>query len=83
MVDNNIPSNLGVGTNQDEIYVVPAMECHLWEDPNAPVYIRADQTAAPNLAVLLVVWEYFAYTFGRYAAALQKVSGTSLVTPVF
>jgi len=83
VVDNNIPSNLGVGTNQDEIYVVPAMEAHLWEDPAAPVYIRADQPAAANLAVILVVWEYFAYTFQRYSNAFQKVSGTSLVTPAF
>jgi hypothetical protein len=83
IVDNNIASNLGAGTNQDEIYVVPAMECHLWEDPGAPVFIRADQVAAPNLGVLLVVWEYFAYTFGRFANAMQKVSGTSLVTPSF
>jgi hypothetical protein len=83
VVDNNIATNLGVGTNQDEIYVVPAMECHLWEDPAAPVFIRADQVAAPNLGVLLVVWEYFAYTLSRFSNAMQKVSGAGLVTPVF
>jgi hypothetical protein len=83
VVDNNIPTNLGAGTNQDEIYVIPDVECHLWEDPNAPVYIRADQPAAPNLGVLLVVYGYFAFTLSRYAGGMGKVSGTSLVTPSF
>ena len=83
IVDNNIATNLGVGTNQDEIYVVPQSECHLWEDPAAPMFIRADQPASPNLAVVLVCWEYFAYTFSRYASAMSKCAGTGLVTPVF
>lgn len=81
VVDNNIATNLGVGTNQDEIYVVPSSECHLWEDDVQ--FIRADQPAAPNLGVLLVVWSYFGYTFSRYSSAMSKVAGTSLVTPVF
>jgi HK97 family phage major capsid protein len=83
VVDNNIATNLGGGTNQDEIYVVPARECHLWEDANAPLFIRAEQTSAAALGILVVVWGYFAYTFARYANAIQKVSGTGLVTPTF
>ncbi|GGZ80277.1 hypothetical protein ACFOOM_07605 [Streptomyces echinoruber] len=83
IVDNNIPTNLGAGTNEDELYVVPASECHLWEDPNAPLFIRAEQAKADSLGVLLVAYSYFAYTFGRYANGMQKVSGTGLVTPAF
>lgn len=83
IVDNNIATNLGAGTNQDEIYVVPDRECHLWEDPNAPVYIRAEQPAAPNLGVLMVVYGYFAFTFSRYVNAMQKVNGAALQTPTF
>lgn len=83
IVDNNIAANLGAGTNEDEVYVVPASECHLWEDPNAPLFIRAEQPAAANLGVLLVAYSYFAYTFGRYANGMQKVSGTGLTTPAF
>ena len=67
VVDNNIATNLGAGTNEDEIYSARKNECHLWEDPNAPLFIRAEQTKAANLGVLLVVYGYFAYTFGRYA----------------
>jgi HK97 family phage major capsid protein len=83
IVDNNIATNLGAGTNEDEIYVVPSSECHLWEDPNAPLFIRAEQPAAASLGVLLVAYSYFAYTFGRYANGMQKVGGTGLITPSF
>ena len=83
IVDNNVPTGLGAGTNQDEIYVVPADECHLWEDPDAPQFIRAEQPMAKNLAVTLVLYGYFAYSFRRFTNAMQKVAGTGLVTPSF
>lgn len=84
VVDNNIATNLGGGTNQDEIYVVPSDECHLWEDPNAPVFLRAEQPGATDLSVTLVLYGYFAYTFARYGSgAVQKITGAGLVTPSF
>ncbi|MGC9538508.1 hypothetical protein [Streptomyces sp. UG1] len=83
IVDNNIATNLGAGTDEDELYVVPASECHLWEDDNAPLFIRAEQPHAASLGVLLVAYSYFAYTFGRYTNGTQKVSGTGLVQPTF
>jgi hypothetical protein len=83
IVDNNIPTNLGAGTNEDELYAVPASECHLWEDPAAPLFIRAEQAKAASMGVLLVAYSYFAYTFGRYANGMQKVGGTGMVTPSF
>ncbi|MBN0043116.1 hypothetical protein JS756_03095 [Streptomyces actuosus] len=82
IVDNNIATNLGAGTNEDEVYLVDRQECHLWEDPDAPMYIRAEQAKAASLGVLMVVYGYFAYTHQRYAHA-QKVAGTGLVTPTF
>jgi len=83
VVDANVPTNIGTATSQDEIYVVAASECHLWEDPSAPVFIRAEQPAAANLGVLLVLYGYFAYSFRRYANAVQTVGGTGLATPSF
>jgi hypothetical protein len=82
IVDNNVATNLGAGTNEDEVYLVDRQECHLWEDPNAPMYIRAEQTKAANLGILLVVYGYFAYTHQRYAHA-RKIAGTGLITPTF
>ena len=83
IVDNNIATNLGAGTNEDEIYVVASDECHLWEDANAPMFIRAEQTKAESLGVVLVVYGYFAYTFARYTNGAGKVNGTGLVSPTF
>ena len=80
--DNNVNTTAGGGT-EDEIYVVPRSECHLWEDGEAPLFIRAEQPAAASLGVLLVAYKYFAYTFARYSNGMQKVNGTGLVAPVF
>lgn len=82
IVDNNIATNLGGGTNEDEAFTVDRTECHLWEDPQAPLFIRAEQTAAASLGVLLVVYGFFAFTHQRYAHA-QKIGGTGFVTPAF
>ena len=82
VVDNNIATNLGAGTNEDEIYFVSPSECHLWEDPSAPLLIRAEQTKAANLQILLVVYGYFAYTHARRPHA-QKIAGTGLIAPSF
>lgn len=83
IVDNNIVTNLGGGTNQDEVYVADRQECHLWEDPNAPVFIRAEQPAAASLGVLFVLYGFFAYTFGRYPGQVQKITGAALIPPAF
>lgn len=82
IVDNNIATNLGSGTNEDEIYILSRRESHLWEDPAAPMMIRAEQTKAASLGVLFVVYGYIAYTHARYSHA-QKIAGTGLVAPSF
>ena len=83
IVDNNCGTALGAGT-EDEIYVAASDECHLWEDPNAPQFIRAEQPQAANLAVTLVLYGYYAYCFRRFpSGGVGKVSGTGLIAPVF
>ena len=82
IVDNNVPTNLGAGTNQDEVYFGAKSEFHLWEDPGAPMLIRAEQTKAANLQVLYVISGFFAYMLNRRLHA-QKISGTGLITPAF
>ena len=83
LVDANIKTNLGAGTNEDEIYVIPKSESHIWEDPAAPYFIYADQTNAKKLGVDLVVYSFFAFSFERYPAAIRKIGGTGLITPTF
>ena len=82
VVDNNVTTT--ATSNQDEIYVVPSSEAHLWEDAGAPALIRAEQPNAATLGVLLVVYGYYGFTFDRYGAgSMQKVAGTGLTTPSF
>lgn len=81
IVDNNIGTTLGAGT-EDEIYFADRGQCFLWEDENAPMFIRAEQPAAASLGVLIVVWGYFAYTHQRLAHT-QKINGTGLIAPTF
>jgi hypothetical protein len=86
IVDNNV-TTVGLagavtGGTQDHTYVLDQKECHLWEDPSAPVFIRAEQTNAASLGVLFVLYGYFAYTFSRYAQS-QVISGTGSVPPTF
>lgn len=82
IVDNNIGTGFGAGTNEDEVYFAAQSECHLWEDPNAPMLIRAEQAKAASLGVLLVVYGYYAWTSARRPHA-QKIAGTGLVTPAW
>ena len=86
IVDNNVTTaglaGAVTGGTQDHVYVLDRNEAHLWEDPNAPVFIRAEQPAAASLGVLFVLYGYFAATFSRYIHA-QLISGTGTVTPAF
>lgn len=67
----------------DEIYVVAQDECHLWQDPAQPAFIRAEQPNANSLGVMLVVYGYYAYTFNRYSGAMQKITQTGFTAPTF
>jgi hypothetical protein len=80
-VDNNVITNGGLGANQDEVYVLATEEVHLWEDPSAPILIRAEQPNAAQLGILLVCYSYFAATNQRYANNPSAIKGTGLVGP--
>ncbi|MGH3635380.1 MAG: hypothetical protein ACRDTS_15105 [Mycobacterium sp.] len=81
IVDNNCSTV--INSTQDEIYVVASDECHLWEDPQAPVFLRCEQPQAANLGILLVLYGYFAYTMARYTNAMSRIGGTGLTLPTF
>ena len=74
--DNNIPQN--VNSNQDVVLLLASGECHLWED--SAVVVRAEQPSAGALGVLIVAYQYFAYTAQRYANNPARITGTGLVT---
>lgn len=83
ITDANVSTAQGAGTDQDTIYVGNLQELHLWEDANAPMYLRFDQPKAAELDVLAVVYGYSAYTANRYPNAWAQINGTGLVTPTF
>jgi hypothetical protein len=80
VVDNNI--SLVVNSTQDEIYVVPSSEVLLYEEPNAPVYLRCEQPQAAKLGLLMVLYGFYAYTMERYpVGAMQVIRGTGCAAP--
>lgn len=83
VLDGNIPTNLGAGTNKDVIYVADWRDHVLLEDPSkAPVQLRFDSLVPQNLSVHLVAYGYCAFTFARQPKALSKITGTGLAAPV-
>jgi HK97 family phage major capsid protein len=79
--DANIPTNLGTGTNQDIVLMMPRQDIWLWESE-----LRAEAFTAPyadTMGVLFRVFNYSAQIPDRYLQSLGQISGTALVTPVF
>jgi hypothetical protein len=77
VVDNNVSTAGG----QDDAFVVAADES-MWlaETPNAPLQIRAEQPAAPNLGILYVLYGYMAY-WSRYTNPASRLTGTGMAAP--
>jgi HK97 family phage major capsid protein len=79
--DANLPQNLGTAGNQSLMIVGAFGENYLFE---SPVITRAlPQTYGNQLAVLLQIYGYIAYTAARYPNANTVIKGTGFVTPTF
>lgn len=79
-VDPNIPSNLGAGTNQDEIFVMKTDDIWLYE--SAP---RLDAQVAPyanQLSVLVRFWRYYGLGV-RTPKSIALLTGTGMIAPAF
>ena len=83
VADANISVVGGAGSNEDSVFVVRRADMLLFESAGAPSMVRMDQTLGGQLTVKLVAYQYAAAVFGRYPAAISKVSGTGLVAPSF
>lgn len=81
VVDANIGTTYGTGTNEDEIYLVRADDMPLME---GPVVTRVlDQVLSGTLEVRLQLFNYSAFASERYPKGIAKISGTGLVSPSF
>lgn len=79
VVDPNIGTTYGTGTNQDEIYIVRANDMVLME---TPLVTRVfDQVLSGTLEVRIQLFAYSAFFGNRYPAGISVISGTGLVAP--
>lgn len=82
IVDANIATNVGAGTNQDTIFVVDLNETHLWEEAAAPTYVTFEEPTG-KVAINIVLFGMSAFTAERYPKAVAQINGTGLATPSF
>lgn len=80
-VDPNIPTNLGVATNQDVVFVVRSSDLKLYE--SAVETASFDATYADQNSILYRVLGFSAFIPNRHQASVQVISGTGLVAPAF
>jgi hypothetical protein len=78
VTDPNVETNLGMGSDEDPIYVLRASDIVLWESG-----IRArvlQEPRAQNLTVLLQLFGYVAFSAGRYPQSVVQLTGISAPT---
>lgn len=80
ILDDNITTSgtADSGTGEDEIYIGYSRELRIFEEPNGPRFITADQMSTGTLSVTLVMNGYMAYSFERVSGGFSKVTGTGL-----
>ena len=80
VLDANVPTNLGAGTNQTAVIVGNFDESYIFEDNSGtPLYVRFEQPDG-NIAIRTVVFGFSAFTAGKYPAAFSAITGTGLIT---
>lgn len=83
LVDSNIPTNLGVSTNEDRVIVTRVEDHVLWTEPGGPRVFTFEQAVNPPATIRLAVYGVSAYTAGRFPGGSSVMTGTGLVTPAF
>lgn len=80
-LDPLIPNNLGVGTNQDEIFVLDASQVTLYE--SVPFVSTFDQTYANQLSLFIRMHEYYGIIPNRLPKAISLITGTGMIQPTY
>jgi HK97 family phage major capsid protein len=79
LLDATIPTNKGVGTNQDQVYVLRLDDLRIWE--STPIARAMVAPLSAQLGVRLQVYGYLAAILNRYAGSIARIDGTGLVDP--
>ncbi|MCX4422514.1 phage major capsid protein [Streptomyces mirabilis] len=75
-LDPNIPTNKGVGSDEDRIVVLKADDVFAWEGN-----VKAEafpQTYANQLSLFLRLYNYSSFQAARYPSSISVISGTGL-----
>lgn len=83
IIDPNMPTNLGAGTNQDTVVVTRITDTRFWEGTPRMSARPVVDAASENLLVRLLFYRYVIFLPGRYPTAWVKIDGTGLTTPAF
>jgi len=82
VIDPNLPTTLGAGTNEDIALVYDSSQIFLFEE-GAPRTRVFEDVGSGTLTVRLSCYGFFALIAGRYPAAISLITGTGLVPPTF
>jgi HK97 family phage major capsid protein len=78
----SIPTTLGAGTNQDQIYVLRTDEIKFWEGESPRLRVFGEVLSG-TLQVRFQLYNYYAVMCGRLPKAISIIDGTGLVAPTF
>lgn len=81
VIDANVGTTYGAGTNEDEIYIARAADLVLMEGPVQTGVYR--DVLSGTGQVRLQIWAYSAFTSGKQPEAIGHLSGTGLAEPTF
>jgi HK97 family phage major capsid protein len=82
VIDPNIPTNVGAGTNEDVMIVFDSSQVYLWEE-GAPRTRVFEDVGSGTLTVRLSTYGFFAFMANRYPAGISVITGAGLVPPTF
>ena len=78
LLDPNIPTDLGSGSDEDAILITDMSNTVLWEDQGAaPNVVSFDQVGAGSLTIKFFSWGYSAFAL-KDPAGMVKITGTGL-----
>ena len=76
-LDPLIPNNLGVGTNQDEVFVLESQQINLYE--SVPQIEAFRETYSNQLSLFVRVFEYYGIIANRLPKAISAITGTGMI----
>jgi hypothetical protein len=80
-IDPQIPTNLGAGTNQDEVFLLKQDDLWLFEStPRAEAF---REPYADSMGVLFRLFNYAGTILNRYTSSIATMNGAGLVAPTF